>query len=274
MDDDEVIAEHDALPVSVGDRLRAAREAKGLGLDEVAAETRIAKRHLEQIEAGKLEELPGRTYAVGFSRSYAKLLELDDDEIARDVRAELASYEQTENVRPRDFEPGDPARVPSARLAWISAFAGIAIFAAGCVFLWSSFIAPAGRLPALGSEEAPAAVSDTAVGQAPAELATSSQPPDQVIFTALEEGIWVKFYERGGAQLMQKQMSLGETYTVPAGADGPLLWTGRPDALKITVGGNPVPKLSETDRVMKDVPVTADALLVRQNVDEAASPTA
>jgi hypothetical protein len=120
----------------------------------------------------------------------------------------------------------------------------------------------------------PAAPTNAPETQAPAEAASNAAPPDQVVFTALEEGIWVKFYERGGAQLMQKQMSLGESYTVPAGAEGPLLWTGRPDALKITVGGKSVPKLSETDRVMKDVPVTAEALLVRQTVGETTSPTA
>ena len=55
----------------------------------------------------------------------------------------------------------------------------------------------------------------------------------------------------------------GETYTVPAEAQGPQVWTGRPDALAITVGGKPVPKLAESERIMKDVPVTAQALLAR-----------
>jgi cytoskeleton protein RodZ len=84
-----------------------------------------------------------------------------------------------------------------------------------------------------------------------------------VVFTALEPGIWVKFYNSAGQQLMQKQMALGETYTVPADATGPMIWTGRPDALQITVGGQPVPKLAETEGRIKDVPVTAAALLAR-----------
>jgi hypothetical protein len=84
-----------------------------------------------------------------------------------------------------------------------------------------------------------------------------------VTFTALAPGIWVKFYDRNGAQLMQKQMAIGESYTVPADAQGPMLWTGRPDALAIAIGGRPVPKLSEEQRTVKDVPVTAAALLAR-----------
>ena len=95
-----------------------------------------------------------------------------------------------------------------------------------------------------------------------------------VVFTALQEGIWVKFYDAEGRQLMQKQMALNERYTVPAEASGPQLWTGRPDALAITVGGRPVPRLAEQERVMRDVPVTAEALLARATGPaSAASPT-
>jgi cytoskeleton protein RodZ len=35
---------------TVGERLRAAREEKGLSLDDIAAQTRIPRRHLESIE--------------------------------------------------------------------------------------------------------------------------------------------------------------------------------------------------------------------------------
>jgi hypothetical protein len=92
-----------------------------------------------------------------------------------------------------------------------------------------------------------------------------------VVFTALEAGIWVKFYDADGLQLMQKQMALGEHYAVPADAKGPQLWTGRPDALSITVGGRQVPKLAEQQTTMRDVPVSAEALLARAPVPASAS---
>jgi hypothetical protein len=94
-----------------------------------------------------------------------------------------------------------------------------------------------------------------------------------VVFTALAPGIWVKFYDAGGKQLMQKQMAQGESFTVPADAQGPMLWTGRPDALAITVGGKPLPKLAGQEQVMKDVPVTAEALLARGQPGAAPTPT-
>ena len=46
----------------------------------------------------------------------------------------------------------------------------------------------------------------------------------------------------------------------------------RPEALAITVGGRPVPKLAETQKTMKDVPVTAAALLARGAPPPASAP--
>jgi hypothetical protein len=62
---------------------------------------------------------------------------------------------------------------------------------------------------------------------------------------------------------MEALMAPGDSYTVPADADRPMLRTGRPDALRVTIGGREVPRLSEDQRVVSDVPVTAEALLAR-----------
>jgi cytoskeleton protein RodZ len=78
-----------APPLGVGTRLRAARERMGWALPDVAATLRIREPLLRAIEAGDAAELPALTYAVGFVRSYATLLGLDPDEIARRYRAEL-----------------------------------------------------------------------------------------------------------------------------------------------------------------------------------------
>jgi len=255
-----------AAPASgVGERLRAAREAKGLSLEQVAAETRIPQRHLLAIEGDDFAKLPGRTYAVGFSRTYAKAVGLDQDEVAAIVRGALDARTGDDEYRPATFEPGDPARAPSRTLFYFSIFAGLLAIAGIAMFV-STLFSPAGELPSLVSEqdaaEAPApATARTGVPAAVPQAA--ADPSGAVVFTALEQGVWVKFYDKSGRQLMQKQMNRGERYTVPADAEGPRVWTGRPDALAITIGGKPVPRLAEQERVMRDVPVTAAALLAR-----------
>lgn len=243
------------LPVRVGDRLRLAREEQGLSLAQVAAETRITQRHLALIEAGDFAALPGRTYSVGFSRTYAKMLGLDEQAIAQDVREELNQI-APRDTRAMSFEPGDPARVPSARLAWFSALAALVLFIGGGVFLWTSFISPEGGLPWLTGGEAPKPKPAAAKPSAPAAAGA-------VVFTALEQGVWVKFTDADGRQLMQGEMLKGESYLVPADAIGPMVSTARPTALSITVGGQPVPALADKDVTLSDVPVTAAALIGR-----------
>lgn len=249
------------LPLhGVGERLRIAREDAGMTLDQLAAETRIPQRHLQMMEAGDWNSLPARTYATGFARTYAKAVGLDARAIVDDVRAELAESDPAVRRSGTSFEPGDPARVPSRGLA-LASLAAVIILLIGGVMFYTRVLAPGSGPGSLLDEERAAAAAAPKAG--PATGTTAAPASDPVVFTALEDGVWVKFYDGTGAQLMQKQMAKGETYTVPADANAPQLWTGRPDALAITVGGRAVPKLAESEGVMRDVPVTAAALLGR-----------
>lgn len=245
------------LPLDgVGTTLLRAREAAGLKLSEIAARTRIAERHLLLIEQGKFSAMASRAYAVGFARSYARTLGLDEKVIADAVRAELAGQEpSSDRYQPSSFEPGDPARVPSAKIAWIAGLGALAVVVLGFV-LWRSFYAPAMSLPE-------PQVSETSA--APVAMTTAGPDVAQgpVVFTALKDGVWVKIYDAAGIQLFQKELALGETYTVPVEASNPMIRTARPDALQISIGGRDVAKLSERQETITDVPVSAAALLAR-----------
>lgn len=243
-------------------RLLRAREAAGMSRAQLAAHTRIPERHLAAIEAGDFAALPALTYAVGFSRSYAKALGLDETGIASEVRAELAAQDPEPQRRGvPTFEPGDPARVPGGRLTWLAAIGVVAVIVAG-LLLWRSPWSPGGSLPSILPQETAAPAATASAAPAAPSLA------GPVVFTALEPGLWVKFSDGAGNQLMQKQLAQGESWTVPADQPQVLIWTARPHALAITIGGQPVPKLSDVQKTMKDVPVTAAALLAR------AAPTA
>ncbi|MDT0506546.1 RodZ domain-containing protein [Novosphingobium sp. MMS21-SN21R] len=258
---------------SVGETLRAAREAAGLDLKQLALRTRVTLRHLEALEAGDYAALPGRPYAIGFSRSYARAVGLDDIVIADAVRAEL--NRQAPTAPPRvinQFEVGDPAKTPTRLLVWLALGLAVAIALAGLVF-WRSYYLPSAELPALvGPEEVAPAASQVAV--VPLPVAAQGGP---VTFTATEDRIWVKFYDGQGQQILQKELAKGEAFTVPSGAQDPKLWTGRPDALTVTIGGQPVPRIAEKEGIVKDVPVSAAALLARTAAPTApatAAPTA
>jgi cytoskeleton protein RodZ len=62
---------------TVGSDLRAARLRRGDEIAQVSRALKIRKDHLEALENDRLEDLPGKTYAIGFVRSYARHLGLD-----------------------------------------------------------------------------------------------------------------------------------------------------------------------------------------------------
>jgi cytoskeletal protein RodZ len=62
---------------SLGDLLRTARERRGLTVQELAAITRIPRRHLDALERGQFDELPGGMYRRAELRTYAETVGLD-----------------------------------------------------------------------------------------------------------------------------------------------------------------------------------------------------
>ena len=97
--------------VSLGERLRRAREAKGMSLDDIAGRTRIPIRHLQNIEREDWDALPAVTYAIGFARNYANAVGLDGATLARELRDEIGGPSHRA-AAPEYYAQADPARVP------------------------------------------------------------------------------------------------------------------------------------------------------------------
>jgi cytoskeleton protein RodZ len=86
----EISGDSDMPLETVGQDLRAARLRRGDDLATVSKVLKIRKDHLEAIEEDRLDALPGRTYAVGFVRSYADYLGLDTGQCLERFKAEIA----------------------------------------------------------------------------------------------------------------------------------------------------------------------------------------
>jgi cytoskeletal protein RodZ len=73
---------------SVGERLRDAREARGVDVYRVERDTKIRAKFLTALEEGDFADLPGDVYTRGFLRNYATYLGLNADELEGEWRAE------------------------------------------------------------------------------------------------------------------------------------------------------------------------------------------
>src|ERR1041385_2381263 len=84
-----------------GDRLRRAREEKGVSLRDIAASTKISMAALEALERGDFSRLPGGIFSRAFVRSYATQIGLDPEDTVREF---LVEYERSQNEA-ADIEP-------------------------------------------------------------------------------------------------------------------------------------------------------------------------
>jgi len=69
-----------------GDRLRQAREARGITLEAIFQETHIARRYLEALERSDIHTLPGGIFDKGYIRSYAKYVGIDPEPVLEAYR--------------------------------------------------------------------------------------------------------------------------------------------------------------------------------------------
>jgi transcriptional regulator with XRE-family HTH domain len=76
------------LSRALGDRLREAREARGLSIEQLAAITKLNPQFIEALESGRRDLLPGQVYLKPFTKSCAEALGLDLKELYRIINGE------------------------------------------------------------------------------------------------------------------------------------------------------------------------------------------
>lgn len=249
--------------IPVGERLRRAREAQGLTLDDVAARTRIPIRHLRSIEDGQWDELPAITYTVGFGRSYANAVGLDGAEIGRELREQLGGTTRSSQMSTEYYAPADPSRVPSRPMAWVAGLLALALMV--FYLVWRS---------QLGEDEQAAVQTQAQAQPQPVQQAPAEQPPapaapadltgQQVTLTASEE-VWLRITDQatGGAALRQGNMQPGQQFAVPLTARRPVIHTGRPQVLRVRVGDRELGALGTEQRTVSGVSLLANDLAQR-----------
>lgn len=249
--------------VTAGQRLREAREAKGMSLEEIAAQTRIPTRHLASLEIGEWDKLPAATYSIGFAKNYASAVGLDRNEIGDQLRSEMGGSRPV-FATPEVYEAADPARTMPKGLVFgalgLLVLVVIALMWVNNRSLEADPVAEPANLE--GPVEAPVA----AAPQAPAPVAAGP-----VVLTATD-AVWLQVKD-GSTVLKQGQLERGQSFEIPATATAPVLTTGKPEALSISVGGQPAPAVGQPGKTVSGVSLkAADLMQAASGATTAAAP--
>lgn len=95
----------------LGERLKEARIAKGLTLDDLQEMTKIQKRYLAGIEEEDYSKMPGAFYVRAFIKQYAEAVDLDPDEVLAMYRE--SSKEEVEQKEEDQQVVTEPLQKPS-----------------------------------------------------------------------------------------------------------------------------------------------------------------
>lgn len=172
-----------------GDFLRQARERRGLTLQQISSETKIPWRHLDALEHGRLNAVPGGTYRRGEIRAYAEVVGLDKALALERLDRALQASASVASPQTRPSSPG------SQRARSLLVVALIALAASLLTVAWNRTAATRSSAPArpeplpstrpiagLVLTPFPIAIAESpAIGEvAPTAVVTQAAPPVRV----------------------------------------------------------------------------------------------
>lgn len=175
----------DYLSFRPGQRLRKARELRGMSIEQVGRELALTPRYVEAMESDAYKSLPEPAFVRGYMRRYAQLVKLSPDDIAAKFDQCYAEDKETPALEVRPRNPiqilGEIARQPRLKprrlLSW-AAVIFLLVLVAG--FLWNGFVArsafPAAEDPLLAPEPAATAPAPSWVPEAVVPGVPASAP--------------------------------------------------------------------------------------------------
>jgi len=254
--------------LSVGEILRRTREHYGLSIRDIEKNIRIRKSLVEAIEGGKIEELPGRSYAIGFVRSYADYLQLDGEKVVELYKARDLCNESAPVL---NFpEASSEKRLPSMKVLAGSVAAILLLVVAGVVMTSQD------RSIVTDVPEVSASLSDPAL-RSPATIEPAAGKP-VVAAVAEEKGIilnvkeqgWVEIQTQEGEKLVSKVLEVGDRYFVPERSDL-FISLGNAGGIDVTVNGQDIAKLGASGHVVSNLRLDQASLEAYSN--KALAPT-
>ncbi len=160
--------------LNVGMVMREARERLGMSVNDVAERIKFAPRQVEALESNDFAHLPQTTFLRGFVRSYARVLQLDEEALL----ASLPAAEQHKQVVAK--ASGVDVPFPAAQLLrrinvqWLAGALGVALLLG--LFVWLHEDTPVNIPDALVVEPVALPAAESAVASAVPAVGPAKNP--------------------------------------------------------------------------------------------------
>jgi cytoskeletal protein RodZ len=138
----------EATVISLGEKLKTARESKYLDFDQASKDTKIALRYLQALENEDFSGFPGEAYITGFLRNYGTYLDLDVQELLSLYR----TLKMQEQPIPVEQLLKQPSPLPKVAIAAVAVVITLGLIGGGIVLILNQpktprATAPAPRMP-------------------------------------------------------------------------------------------------------------------------------
>ncbi|MFP4313255.1 MAG: helix-turn-helix domain-containing protein [Alphaproteobacteria bacterium] len=260
---------HTDMPV--GEILRRGREHYGQTLEQVEASLRIRAMQLHALEEGRVDQLPGKAYALGFVRSYAEYLGLDGEKMVQLYKAQTLG-----KIKP---DLNFPVAASESKLPALWLAIGLALIGIVIIGLWAFYkgddrsmveeIPPVATVLNGDSPQEECSVYgppaptplQLAEMQARAQESAASEPEEaeQGIILNIVENSWVEIRDASGRSIVSRVLKQGEQYFVP---DRPDLRMnlGNASGVEILIDGKALPVLGRRGEVKRNISLDSASL--------------
>lgn len=262
---------------TLGEELKAAREAKGYTLRQIAEKTRISHTFLKALEEDDYEVIPGDIFVTGFLRTYAKELGLDEKEMLakyREIYPKPKEHLQPQETEPSQHQPRKPSLIKirrgekSAKKIPFYAIVAAGLALGALLTALSLILTPKeAKIPAPPPKPAPVA-QPAPLKQATTafKLATSfrhvttvpspqAKGPLTLKLTA-KENSWYS-YKTDKGQRTSAILQKGQTLSISAGEEI-LLDLGNAGGVQVEFGGKALNPFGPTGAPVKNILFTRD----------------
>ncbi|HEY6012073.1 MAG TPA: RodZ domain-containing protein [Nitrospirota bacterium] len=255
---------------TLGQYLRAAREARGIDLRDAAQQTRISIHYLKALEDEDFPRLPGEVFVKGFLKSYAKFLSLNENEVLnkylemkppQPVAAAAVAQEPVAAAPIR--KPAAEHATPIEPLIW-----GAVIIIALAAFLFTAM--PARHEKAVPRPAATAVPAEPVSQPTPTPAENPAVPEKLYLEVVALEDTWVLVRTDNSPQ-KKAVLKKGESLIWSA-ENRFLLSYGKAGALMLQLNGKELTVTEPANAVIRDMAITAAGIVTRKGQEVAAKP--